>query len=186
MRCCLSLWSPVRDRVTDAGAGPRCSNLIRRSIFYGIGYPYGVQGIGYPCVQLADRQSTSTRGQNPRCGNLISTDRQSTTTSGRAPSAATLSGDHSLQIGSPRPRGDRTPGAATLSALIGSPRPRAAEPQVRQPYQEIIAVLLYGLPFAIGLQTRGQAPGAATLSGDPYFMGLDTHIDAIHGISTIS
>ena len=36
-------------------------------------------------------------------------------------------------------------------------------------------VYLYGLPFAIGLQTRGQAPGAATLSGEPYFMGLDTH-----------
>ena len=80
-----------------------------------------------------------------------------------------------LLIGSPRPRGDRTPGAATLSALIGSPRPRGDRPQVRQPYQEIIAVFLYGHPFAIGLLTRGQAPGAATLSGDPYFMGLDTH-----------
>ena len=34
--CCLYLWSPVRDRVTDSGTGPRCSNLIRRSIFYGM------------------------------------------------------------------------------------------------------------------------------------------------------
>ena len=86
-----------------------------------------------------------------------------------------------LLIGSPRPRGDRTPSAATLPALIGSPRPRGDRPQVRQPYQEhgigypCVAVFLYGHPFAIGLLTRGQAPGAATLSGDPYFMGLDTH-----------
>ena len=152
--------------------------------------PYQEHGIGYPCVAVF------LYGHPFAIGLL---------TRGQAPGAATLSGDpyfmgldthtvfrgldthvYSLLIGSPRPRGGRTPGAATLSALIGSPRPRAAEPQVRQPYQEIIAVLLYGLPFAIGLQTRGQAPGAATLSGDPYFMGLDTHIDAIHGISAIS
>ena len=48
-----------------------------------------------------------------------------------------------LLIGSPRPRGDRTPGAATLSALIGSPRPRGDRPQVRQPYQEHCCLSLW-------------------------------------------